>query len=263
MWLRTQHDLVFEISTPTPFVLMLRPCSGAQQWIVREEYELIPDVPVFGFTDDNGNLCQRLIAPSGHFTIRTTAEVMTADEVERAPGAPSVEVQYLPDAVLRYLLPSRYCESDRLGLMAREITAGLLPGYDQVAAIEAWLRSRIRHEPGNNRLPLSATEVDLRKSGNCRDLAHLGIALCRSLGIPARMVMGYLHGQQHTDTHAWFETYLAGRWYSFDATQAELRAGYVSIGCGRDAADVATYNPFGAVIHPAMQEVRVDRIQGQ
>ena len=107
MWLQVSCDLEFDISEPMPFVLMLRPRSGAQQWIAREEYRLEPSVPVFEFTDDYGNLCQRLIAPTGYFTVRTSAEVMTEDYVDQAYGAPFVEIQNLPDPVLSYLLPSR------------------------------------------------------------------------------------------------------------------------------------------------------------
>ena len=100
MWLRTSCDLVFDITVPTPFVLMLRPRSGAQQWIASEEYKLDPSVPAFEFTDGYGNLCQRLIAPSGTFVVHTAAEVMTSDYVDQAPGAPFVEIQYLPDAAM-------------------------------------------------------------------------------------------------------------------------------------------------------------------
>lgn len=257
MWLRTSCDLTFDIMVPTPFVLMLRPRSGAQQWITREEYRLIPSVPVFEFTDDYGNLCQRLIAPPGPFAVYTAAEVMTADYVDRAPMAPFVEIQNLPDAVLSYLLPSRYCESDRFGDMAASITAGQLLGYDQVATIESWLRDTIRYQPGSSDIPLSALEVYSRQAGVCRDLSHLGIALCRSLNIPARMVVGYLYGLEPMDLHAWFEAYVAGRWYTFDATQAELKGGYVAIGYGRDAADVAVYNQFGPPVYPTAQTVSV------
>jgi len=262
MWLRTRCDLSFDITVPTPFVLMLRPRSGAQQWIAREEYRLVPSVPAFEFTDSYGNLCQRLIAPPGAFDVYTAAEVMTADFVDREPGAPFVDVQYLPDAVLSYLLPSRYCESDRFGQLAASITAGELLGYDQVAAIERWLRATILFQPGSSEIPVSAVEVYARQSGVCRDLAHLGIALCRSLSIPARMVVGYLYGLEPMDLHAWFEAYVGGRWYTFDATQAELRGGYVAIGYGRDAADVAVYNQFGPEVIPTLQRVRVQRIAG-
>jgi len=182
---------------------------------------------------------------------------MISDTVDRAPGAPFVDVQNLPDSILGYLLPSRYCESDRFGQMANEITAGQLPGYDQVAAIESWLRDNIRFEPYSGDIHVSAIEVNARQWGVCRDLSHLGIALCRSLSIPARMVVGYLYGLQPMDLHAWFEAYVGGRWYSFDATQWQTSGGYVAIGYGRDAADVAVYNQFGPTLFPAGQQVSV------
>jgi transglutaminase-like putative cysteine protease len=262
MFLRTSCDLSFEISVPTPFVLMLRPRSGAQQWITREEYMITPNVPVFEFTDNYGNLCQRLIAQPGPFAVHTAAEVMIEDTVARAPGAPFVEVQNLPDGVLSYLLPSRYCESEQFWQMATEITAGQLLGYDQVAAIEDWLRNTIRYEPGTSDVPISAVEVNLRQSGVCRDLSHLGISLCRSLTIPARMVVGYRYLLEPMDMHAWFEAFVGGRWYAFDATPGGSGA-YVAIGIGRDAADVAVYNQFGPPVYPITQQVSVDRIAQQ
>jgi transglutaminase-like putative cysteine protease len=263
MWLRTSCELKFDITVPTPFILMLRLRSGAQQWVAREEYRLKPSVPVFEFTDSYGNLCQRLVAPPGGFSIYTAAEVMTADQVDQLPGAPFVDIEYLPDAVLGYLLPSRFCESDRFGQMATEIVAGHLLGYDQVKAIETWLRNSIRYEPGSSDIPVSAVEVNLRQSGVCRDLSHLGIALCRSLSIPARLVVGYLHGLEPMDLHAWFEAYIAGRWYTFDATQTELTGGYVVIGYGRDAADVAIYNQFGPPVYPKTHNIQVQLIDEQ
>jgi transglutaminase-like putative cysteine protease len=261
MWLHTRCEFTFDITEPLPFVLMLRPRSGAQQWIAREEYRLQPSIPVFEFTDNYGNLCQRLIAPTGAFAVSTSAEVMIADYVDQQFGAPFVEIQNLPDAVLSYLLPSRYCESDRFHQMASDITEGQQPGYNQVAAIESWLRSTISYQPGSSDVPLSATEVNNRQVGVCRDLAHLGIALCRSLSIPARMVVGYLYGLEPMDLHAWFEAYVGDRWYTFDATQPELRNGYVAVGYGRDATDVAVYNQFGPPIYPTTQHVAVEQIR--
>ncbi|MGB5276364.1 MAG: transglutaminase family protein [Gammaproteobacteria bacterium] len=263
MWLKTNCDLTFEVSVAAPFVLMLRPRSGAQQWIAREEYRLEPSVQVFEFTDNYGNLCQRLIAPPGNFKIRTSALVMTADTVDQAYGAPFIEIQYLPDAVLSYLLPSRYCESDTFGQMAAEITANELLGYNQVAAIVSWIRHNISYLPGSSDLAVTAGEVNSRQYGVCRDLAHIAIALCRSLSIPARMVVGYLDGLEPMDLHAWFEAYVGGRWYTFDATQAELHGGYVAVGYGRDAADVAIYNQFGPPVYPVSQSVWVERIYNE
>ncbi len=257
MILQTQCELIFEIETETPFILMLRPRSGEKQWIASEDYLISPSIPVFEFTDDFGNLCQRLVAPPGQFKIATSAKIMTADEPEKFPDGAFIDVQNLPDSVLKYLLPSRYCESDRFNAMARDITQNQLPGYNQVAEIERWLRQEVQFQPGSSVLPLSAVEVNQVRVGVCRDLAHMGIALCRSLSIPARMVVGYLYGLQPMELHAWFEAFVAGRWYAFDATQAGKRPGYVCIGYGRDAADVAIYNQFGPAVFPASQNVSV------
>jgi len=260
MRLYTSCQITFEIHFPTPFMLMLRPRSGEQQWIVREEYNITPSVSAFEFTDIYGNLCQRLTAPPGPFSVHTAAEVVTADSIDRAPGAPFVEIQSLPDTVLGFLLPSRYCESDRFNRMAHEITAGCPPGYDQVAAIENWVHSTIRYETETVDIPISAVEVNQRQSGVCRDLAHISIALCRSLSIPARMVVGYLHGLKPMDMHAWFEAYVAGHWYIFDPTRPQQKRGYVAVGYGRDAADVAVYTQFGPPVFPLAQEVRVEQL---
>ncbi|MGD8925715.1 MAG: transglutaminase family protein [Thioalkalispiraceae bacterium] len=261
MWLHTSCELEFDIYEPTPFLLMLRLRSGAQQWVAREEYRLQPSVPVVEFTDQYGNLCQRLIAPAGSFSIRTAAEVMATDVMDQGPGEPFIEIQNLPDNVLGYLLPSRYCESDRFGEMATEITTGHQPGYDQVMAIVEWVRQYVSFQPGSSSYPVSATEVNARRFGVCRDLAHIAIALCRAVSIPARMVAGYLDGLEPMDLHAWFEAYVGWRWYTFDPTQVELKAGYVAIGYGRDAADVAIYNQFGPPVYPISQNVHVDRIE--
>ena len=260
MWLRTSCDLAFDIPEPTPFVLMLRPRSGAQQWISREEYNLVPSVAVREFTDGYGNLCQRLIAPVGPFHININTEVMTADYIDQAFGAPFIEVQNLPNDVLGYLLPSRYCESDRFHQMASDITDGVKPGYDQVVAIVKWLQSSISFRPNSSNVPVSAAEVNIRQVGVCRDIAHLGISMCRSLNIPARMVVGFLYQLEPMDLHAWFEAYVGGRWYSFDATQDQIKGGYVAIGYGRDATDVAVYNQFGPLAYPLSQSVSVELI---
>ncbi|WNH07839.1 transglutaminase-like domain-containing protein [Thalassobellus suaedae] len=261
MWLRIGCDLLFDIEVPTPFILMLRPRSGAEQWLARDEFKIKPNIPVVEFTDNYGNLCQQLIAPAGFFSIQTKADVKTSEFVDVCPGAYFVEIQNLPHNILSYLLPSRYCESDRFSDLASNITANQLPGYDQVAAIETWLINNISYIPGSSDYPISAIEVNYKQSGVCRDLAHLGIALCRSLSIPARMVVGYLYNLQPMDMHAWFEAYVGGRWYTFDATQKGPKGGYVAIGYGHDAADVAVYNQFGPSVFPIQQLIKVERIE--
>jgi len=261
MWLRTSCKLTFTVPRPTPFILMLRPRSGAQQWVGRETYTLNPSVPVLEFTDAYGNLCQRLVAPPGEFSIQTSADVMTADAIDVAPGAPFDEVQHLPDGVLTYLLPSRYCESERFLDMASSIVAGATPGYDQVAAICDWVRREVRFDCASSQVHMAATEINARREGVCRDLAHLGIALCRALCIPARMVVGYLHGLAPMDLHAWFEAWVGGRWYTFDPTQDAPRGGRVTVAYGHDAADVAIFNQFGPALAPHEMQVTVELLE--
>jgi len=257
IWLRTECDLHFEVAIYTPFVFMLRPRSGAEQWVAQERYAITPSVSVVEFTDAYGNLCQRLIAPPGSFAVSTSAEVMASAHIDTAAGAPFVPVQNLPEATLAYLLPSRYCEADRLADLAREVTAWAAPGYDQVAAINTWIQAAVRYAPGSSQIPTSAVEVWQRGFGVCRDLAHLAIALCRSLVVPARLVVGYLKDLEPMDLHAWFEAYVGDRWYTFDPTQAGPRGGRVAIAYGRDAADVAVYSQYGPALLPSSMRVSV------
>ncbi len=258
MWLKTTCILDFQVETPTPLILMLRPRSGAQQWVQCESYSLTPNVPVMEYTDIYGNLCQRLVSPPGEFSIQTLAEVMTSDHIDTAPGNYFVEIQNLPEPVLAYLLPSRYCESDRFGDLVREIVAGEQLGYDQVACINRWIQNYILFSPGSSPIPISAIEVNERGQGVCRDLAHLGIAFCRSISIPARLVVGYLYGLNPMDLHAWFEAYIGDRWYTFDPTQTEMCGGRIAIAYGRDSADVSIFHQFGAGSTLANMEVRVE-----
>ena len=237
--------LTFEVSEPTPFVLMLRPRSGAGQWVREESYELSPLVPVVEYVDVYGNLCQRLVAPAGELMVSAAAGVETADAIDVAPGAPFTLVEELPPEVLQYLLPSRYCQSDLLSDLSREAAGDATPGYDQVEAIRRWIHENVEYRYGVSDPTTSARETADQRCGVCRDFTHLGMALCRSLTIPARMVVGYLHGLEPMDLHAWFEAFVGGRWYTFDATQPSPRGGRIVIAYGRDAADVALATQFG------------------
>ena len=258
MWMRTTCNLELQLTDSTPLILMLRARSDSRQWIARESYTLVPSVPVHEYTDIFGNLCQRLIAPAGEFRVHTSADVRTGDSVEQAPGNDFVEIQDLPSDVLMFLLPSRYCESDKFGNMAREIVNGLPPGYAQVEQIIQWIRSAIRYAPGTSAFPLSAAEVNLQGEGVCRDLSHLSIALCRAISVPARLVVGYLYDLQPMDMHAWFEAYVDNRWYTFDPTESTMRGGRLAMAYGRDAADVAIYTQFGPPATYSDMQVKVE-----
>lgn len=262
MWLNASCFLEFHIPVPTPFLLMLRPRSGRQQWIAREQYMLSPSVAAVEFTDFFGNLCQRLVAPAGLFSINTAVDIETAEASDTAPGGSFVEVQHLPDETLPFLYPSRYCESDRFTEMAASLVGGYLPGYDQCAAIVEYIRNTIQYTPGAGQQIISATELNDIGSGVCRDMAHLGIACCRALSIPARMVVGYLETLEPMDLHAWFEAYVGNRWYTFDPTQENHSGGRVAIAFGRDAADVAIYTQFGDPVELLTMQVNVRRMSG-
>lgn len=246
MLLRASCRLTFAVKAPTAMILMLRPRSGAGQWVMRESYAIEPQTTVYEYTDGYGNLCQRLVAPAGRFVVQTDAEVDTAPAIDRLPGAPFTLVDELPDGVIPFLLPSRYCESDRLLDLAQEIVGEALPGYDQAAAICGWIHQHITYRYGTSDASTSARDTANGRVGVCRDFAHLGIALCRSLSIPARMVVGYLHRLDPMDMHAWYEAFVGGRWYTFDATQEAPRGGRIVVAYGRDAADVAVATVFGS-----------------
>ena len=209
MRIRASCNLELHLSVTTPLILILRPQSGASQWVSREEYTFSEPVKVLEYPDIFGNLCQRLLAPAGVFKTNTTAEVETADAMDVAPGAPFINVQELPESVLSYLVPTRYCESDRLGEAARQIVTGSMLGYDQVQSICDWIRGNIPYAPGTS-------------------------------SIPARMVVEYLHGLEPMDLHAWFEAYVGDRWYTFDPSQDHLTGGRVSIAYGRDATELSS-----------------------
>lgn len=260
MWLHASCCLEFNIPVATPFLLMLRPRSGWQQWVGREQYVLSPSVTAVEFTDLFGNLCQRLVAAAGPFSVHTSVDIECAEAFDTAPGAPFIEVHNLPDETLPFLLPSRFCESDRFTQMALSLVAGRASGYDQCTAIVDYICQTLQYTPGAGQQIISACEVNENSQAVCRDMAHLGIACCRALSIPARMVVGYLETLEPMDLHAWFEAYVGGRWYTFDPTQNGQQGGRVAIAYGRDAADVAIYTQFGEPVTLIRMDISVERM---
>jgi transglutaminase-like putative cysteine protease len=253
MRLHAGCTLQFDAQALTPLVLMLRPRSGAGQWIETENYVLTPHVPVTEYTDAYGNLCQRLVVPAGPFEVRTEVVADTPDAIDVDETAPYVPVQDLPSEVLQFLLPSRYCESDRLGALALDVVEGAAPGYGQAEAIRRWIHEKITYQYGTSDASTSAVVTAEKRVGVCRDFTHLGMALSRSLNLPARMVVGYLYQLDPMDLHAWYEVFVGGRWYTFDATQEHPRGNRIPIAYGRDAADVALATQFGPMKLNAMR----------
>ncbi|WP_404789371.1 transglutaminase domain-containing protein [Altericista sp. CCNU0014] len=247
----------FETDRPTAATFMLRPRSGDGQWIVSEEYITEPSIPVTEYTDIYGNLCQRLVVPEGNFSLHTSVMAEAADEIDTAFEAPFIPVEALPSDVLQFLLPSRYCQSDRTGVLAGQVVEGVPLGYAQVEAIRNWIFNNVEYCYGTSDASTSAVETAETRIGVCRDFTHLGIALCRSLNIPARMVVGYLYDLKPMDLHAWFEAFVGDRWYTFDATQGQPKGNRIALAYGRDATDVAFVTQFG-VLNLLEMDVWVD-----
>ena len=245
MQLTAMSELTFVNQEPIPMIFMLRPRSGAGQWVKAESYAAMPEFDVTEYVDIYGNLCQRILAPQGRFRFSARAVVRVPDEIDRAPGLLPAPIQALPDMTLVFLLASRYCQSDLLIALAEEITSGCTPGYDQVEAIRCWIHANVAYEAGTSNASTSAFDTAQTRVGVCRDMAHLGLALTRALDIPARMVVGYMHGLEPMDLHAWFEAYIGAQWYTFDAKQEQTQSGRIVIAYGRDAADVALVTQFG------------------
>ena len=240
-------DMSLMASEPCPTVAMLRPRSGLAQWLASESYQFDPPVRPTEYVDTYGNLCQRFEIAPGAMRIRWSAIVETDDVIAVEPSAQATPVGQLPGEALQFLLQSRYCPSDKMVDQAMQIAGGLVPGYAQVEAIRAWVHQNIAYQYGVSTATTDAIDTLNAQAGVCRDFSHIGISLCRALRIPARMVVGYLYQLNPMDLHAWFEAYIGGRWYTFDATQDQPRAGRIVVAYGRDAADVAFISNYGGL----------------
>lgn len=245
MKLKVACKLEYFSKSITPLITLLRLRKEQSQFIESETFKIDPQLPTTEYVDLFGNYCQRLEVPIGKFLIDTSSIVVTSETIDKNYEANFTLIQGLPEYTLIYLLPSRFCESDKLNAKAFEIIGKQFIGYQMVEAIRQWVNKHIKYEYNRSTSSTSALDTLESKHGVCRDLSHLAIALCRSINIPARIVVGYLYNLKPMDLHAWFEAYLDGQWYTFDATQAETTGGRVVLAYGRDAADVATATYFG------------------
>lgn len=253
MKLNVGSDLIVRAEHDCPIVAMLRPASGLAQWLSSETYSFDPWVPTTEYVDSFGNLCQRMVVPRGDMRLRVEATVETEPNIAVNPDAMFTPIQALPDNTLQYLLPSRYCPADTLLQRTQQIIGSAPTGYAQVEAIRFWIQQNLQYRYGSSDASTDASDTLNAGAGVCRDFAHVGIALTRAIRIPARMVVGYLLGLEPMDLHAWFEAYVGGRWYTFDATQSRAIGGRVVLAYGRDAADVAFISNYGALTTLAMK----------
>ena len=256
---RVGCEMGFNPAWPTAAVIQVMPRREIGQEIVGEKLETTPAAQFHEYTDLYGNLCRRWMMPPGDSTLRYDAVVeLSAAQDPADPSAPELQPVDLPDEVLGYTLPSRYCLSDVLMGDAWRLFGSVEPGWGRVQAICDWVHENIRFDHGGSNPLTTAVDTYNNRVGVCRDFAHLSVTFCRALNIPARYAFGYLPDigiETHDvmDFAAWFEVYLGDRWWTFDARNNEPRIGRAVIGRGRDALDVAMVTSYGPVGLPAFK----------
>jgi transglutaminase-like putative cysteine protease len=253
MKIRVGYEMIYEFPQPTPMILVLGThFSRASDVITPDNLKADPPIPIAFYRDAFGNWCNRLLAPKGRITL--TGDGLVRDSGVPDPVVPSarqVPVEDLPAETLMFLLGSRYCETDKLSDTAWKLFGNGPTGWARVQAICDFVHNHITFGYEHARATMSAWEVFNERRGVCRDFAHLAVAFCRAVNIPARYCTGYLgdigmpppYGPM--DFAGWFEAYLDGKWYTFDPRNNMPRIGRVLIAYGRDASDVPITYTFG------------------
>jgi len=253
MKIRVGYELIYDFPQRTPMIVVLGThFSRASDVVVPDFLTTSPAVPISAYRDGFGNWCSRLVAPAGQMRLSgdgTVRDSGVPDVV--APTAPQTAIDELPDETIVFLLGSRYCETDRLSEIAWGLFGNAPTGWGRVQAICDFVHDRIQFGYEHARATRTAWEAYQERRGVCRDYAHLAIAFCRCMNIPARYCTGYLgdigipppYGPM--DFAGWFEAWLGGRWYTFDPRNNMPRIGRVLIARGRDASDVPITHTFG------------------
>ena len=254
MQIRAGYELTLEFAAPTAITLLLsvRP-ERVCDLLTDQTMNTTPRIDVTEHVDAFGNVARRALAPAGLVTFSADFLIHDSglpDSVSRA--AIQHRIEDIPDAVMPYLLGSRYCETDELSDLAWTLFGQTRPGWERVQAIVDYVHERITFNYADARNTRSAREAHEERKGVCRDFAHLAVAFCRCMNIPARYCTGYLGDigvptvDAPMDFSAWFEVWLGGRWHTFDARHNARRVGRVLIACGRDATDTAITTTFGS-----------------
>jgi transglutaminase-like putative cysteine protease len=253
MRIRLGYDIQFDVPVAVPVVAMLNVHpSRAGDLLEPDLVRIEPDIRQEQYIDNFGNICCRFTAPAGLIRLGNSTLIEDSGEVDaRDPSARETPVADLPPETLRFLLNSRYCEVDLLSNTAAQLFGGLAPGWQRVQAVCDWVHGHVTFGYEFANPTKTALDVYKDRRGVCRDFQHLAIAFCRSLNIPTRYATGYLGDilvpptDAPMDFSAWFEVYLEGRWWPFDARNNEPRVGRILMATGLDATDVALTTSFG------------------
>jgi transglutaminase-like putative cysteine protease len=253
MLIRAGYEIVFDIPAPTAMLALLN-IHPSRDVDLRTPHRIAvsPDIPLRNHVDMFGNLCTRLALPAGRVTLSTDFVIADDGQLDvPAPDGPQTPVEDLPDDVLIYLLGSRYCETDRLMQVAWGQFGGMTSARDRIDAIVDFAHHQICFGYEYARADRTAWNGYSEQVGVCRDFAHLAVTLCRCMNIPARYCTGYLGdigvppADAPMDFSAWFEAYVDGAWYTYDARHNAPRIGRILMASGRDATDTALTTAFG------------------
>ena len=242
-------ELDYDISSLSTCIFNIRAIENEYQQVLDSNLKIQPDIETEEYIVpyiENSYL--RLVVPEGKLTISYQATVNLHHHTDNKDDISELAPADIPLDVIHYLYPSRYCQSDRLMKLAQDEFGGEgRSGYAKVQHICDWIYEKVAYISGSSDAHTSAYDTVTERAGVCRDFAHLGIAFCRALNIPARFVSAYAWQLDPPDFHACFEAYLGNKWYLFDPTRLAPVEGLVRIGTGRDAADTAFATVFGSV----------------
>ena len=253
MEIRVGFEITYYSINPTPMVTMLSIHPSRYGDIVgTEKITTDQNVPITYYRDSYGNVCGRLVAPAGGITFRGDTLVRDSGKPDQVvPSAKQLPIDELPDECLLYLMASRYCETDKLTDVAWSLFGNTQPGWARVVAITDFVHHHVTFGYQHAHHMKSAHDVYEQGTGVCRDFAHLALTFCRCMNIPARYCTGYLgdigvpRDPAPMDFSGWFQVYLSGQWYTFDARHNKPRIGRILMARGRDATDVAISTSFG------------------
>ena len=252
MLIRLAYDIQFQIPAPVAMVALLNVHpSRVPDLLEPDELQTEPGLEVSNYIDSFGNRCSRFVAPPGPLRLTSSTLIRVSDSPDEVNlSARQMDVGDLPSEILSYLLSSRYCEVDLFSSIAFELFGQTERGWGRVQAICDWVHNEVAFDYQQARPTKTAFDVFTDRVGVCRDFQHLAIGFCRALNIPARYATGYLGDigvpvVLPMDFSAWFEVYLDGRWWTFDARNNQPRLGRVLMATGRDASDVAMTTSFG------------------
>jgi transglutaminase-like putative cysteine protease len=251
---RVGCDLDYNVTGPSAFIFNVSVVNNSFQRILTEAFTTEPPLQIEESRSPiEEKRLHRLSAGAGPLRVRYTATVELSHYVQPADNVPETPPGALPADVVQYLYPSRYCEADLLVRLTQHQFSKLQQGFSRVTAICNWIHDNIEYLRGSTNPHTSAYDTATERAGVCRDFAHLAIAFCRAVAIPARFVAGYAYALEPPDFHAYFEAYLDGRWYIFDPTRLAPQTGLIRIGTGRDAADTSFATLFGPVAFSSMK----------